>query len=316
MGLSELRQRKDVASMEERRLKMVETSFGQAQKEYAADTELREQTRQLNALKVTLGTDEVRAAKVRLADIAELKKTNPDIYTDYMTGGMVTKDLQMQLKHLGMMFQGLSAESQIFRNNVMAQEQIRKGIDTEIDAVYNSGASADDKLLLGGELKTTLTAMAQGKFDPNTMRTPGDIRMDLRDSIAKERERQLSEQVDKEKRAASTKATGTRETASLRYELDEGAYEFGSLQEVKTARANLQRPPEVRSVYYDGRGWGVATMKDKTGMKVPSGKFQVAGYKLMTRKRATELDLQDEWDNAKTGDLPIDEALRRAIEGE
>lgn len=254
-GLAQLRQRTDIAEMEDRRIRDVEKAMG----------------------------------KYRYARLQVDMKMAESI--------VETRNLRSQVDAL---------RTHISVSDAMNRQRaaILKDIDSEIGAIYGTkDLPADMKILFGKEMKDTLSSIASGEFDPNTMRDPTEIRMNMAEEMSKERDRVLELELGKEKREEEAKARGFREKEALSYEVTKEKYEYGSLLETETARENLQRAPEVRYVYYDPAGWGVRERKGPTGLRIPPA-YQGAGYKLMTEKRAKELDVHDEW--LAAGDKAID----------
>ena len=318
MGLATLRESKKVRKIEEETLSMKIEAFEMQKKEWVADASIREQKRVLEALSMTLSTEQYSTAKNKLKEIEGLKKTHPDLYRDFLTSGLVTKQITSQLRSASAEANAARQETQLLRTHIATIDATRRSIESEINAIYSAdNLPSDLKIGFGREMKESLTALSVDRFDPSTMRPPVDIRIDMREAIETERARVLEEQIGKEERTFEARAEAARETASLKYEIDKNNYEFGSLQEVETARENRQAPPEVRQVYYDAPGTGLAwARKDKSGKRVPKGPYQKGGYKWMTESRAEELGMHAEWLAAGGEDGSIDSVLESAIRGE
>ncbi len=306
MQLSSNVEQRKTRKLQERQLEIQEKAFANKEVEWNLDTELRELVRQSKSQEALLTKEQHLESSRRIKAIKGLKDTNYDLYIDWATRGLATKALQQKLGIADQAIRQMSAESNMLRTQMSVQKNIRDSIDKGQDAIYSiENLPADLKLMYGREMKNTLTGIAIGKFDPNTMRTPVQIQESIREGIEKERDRLLSVKVEGEQRVAETKAKGARESTAAQFETDKEEFEFGSLQEVETARMNLQATPEVRKVYYDPKGIGIRTKTDDKGRRIPPA-YQKGGYKWMTERRAVELGLQEDWASAGGSSSPLD----------
>jgi len=273
-------------------------SFDNIRRFKIAEAELAENTRLSRARSGVLETENIfnaaRNAQLK-KDLAGDDEGRKTAAVDLLYGGSITRGLKQQLFTAQQENQFIQTQMRVMDTVRKQQEQVRKGIESEVDAVYASGLPADEAVPTARSLKQSLTAIAQGNFNPEIMETPADIYVGMREGVRQERDRLLKETEAKEKRAEVAKTGEIRERAVEWPPKDKSMYEYGSFLEADLAVKNRQDQPELRYVEYDPLGWGVGRVKkDITGVAVPS-KYQRKGMKLMTERRAMALGVHDEW---------------------
>lgn len=257
----------------------------------------KEMQRRLDTAKAAGLEADTTMLQERLRGFKEM--TDEEVKSLYMTDAILksarAQSLALQAE-VNQLKTGLAIAEQ--RRRMQADVESRIGKATEL--IDDIGLPSETQILYQQELTGILRSKYAAK-DPNSFKDAAKLESDLyksmRVDIAKERERILKLEVDKEKRGEKAKVVDTRSTALLRYgEIpNKTKYEFGSLQEVETAQANFMPSPEVRQVYYNpvGQAW-LWPREDFTGRIIPVA-YQKAGYKYMTENRAKRLKVHDAW---------------------
>ena len=237
--------------------------------------EAREAQRRYHVAQARGLTQEAKMHKLRYDFLIDPK--NKDKVESYLFYSEIAKN--MQAENYAIRQQSQTLRDQISMLDLMRRwaESKRKGIQDEVDTILSpqSGLAAEDALDFARQMKGLLSGE---RIDHDALSV---LRGDIAKARSKQLDRQLKIDMAEEKRQSDIKMKETRESASLKFELDARLYDPASLAEINTARANSQPDPEVYTIFID-RQW-------------PLGNTNF----LYTERSAIEKGLHDKWLQAK-----------------